>query len=586
MTFPPPAPAAIAAQQNPPATPEWAKDAVWYQIFPERFRNGAPQSNPHPEDIGGVPFTGWRVSPWGMDWYACDNWEQPHAANFWTTVFQRRFGGDLVGVREQLPYLQQLGVNALYFNPIFWAPSLHKYDATALHHIDPTLGPDRDGDLRALSAANETEDPATWIWTAADRYFLDLVAEAHARGMKVILDGVFNHSGTGCFAFQDVRRQGPKSRYADWYQISEWRAGGTFAYASWDGTGTLPNFGRDAETLNPGIKQYQFAITRRWMDPSGAGRPAGGVDGWRLDVAYCVPHGFWREWHAFARGINPEVYTTAEIVGPAQDWLRPDEFSAVMNYEWTYPTLSFFTPHPQAIGAAEFQQRINTLHARHEPGTVHILQNLLDSHDTGRVLTMLESTCPPFSGWDEYFHWAKAANNPGLVTRQPGTRAKQALKLAVAWQFAGPGAPMIYYGTEVGMWGANDPCCRQPMLWSDIVYDDEAHGYHGPLPQATPRRPDGELLAYYQRWIALRHAESALRRGSFRWLPTPNEHTVIFARELGDTAIVCAINKGDHATALPAWPGARDLWHGKPAPTAVKPHSFVLLRLPTGVLSQ
>lgn len=586
MTLPPPGPAAIAVQQNPPATPEWAKDAVWYQIFPERFRNGAPQSNPRPEDIGGIPFSNWQVSPWGLDWYARDNWEQPHAANFWTTVFQRRFGGDLVGVREQLPYLQQLGVNALYFNPIFWAPSLHKYDATALHHIDPTLGPDRDGDLRALSAANETEDPTTWIWTAADRYFLDLVADAHARGMKVILDGVFNHSGTGCFAFQDVRRLGPKSRYTDWYQISEWRADGTFAYASWDGAGTLPNFGRDAETLNTGIKQYLFAITRRWMDPSGAGRPAEGVDGWRLDVAYCVPHGFWREWHAFARGINPEVYTTAEIVGPAQDWLQPDEFSAVMNYEWTYPTLSFFTPHPEAIGAAEFQQRINTLHARHSPGTIQILQNLLDSHDTGRVLTLLESACPPFTGWDEYFHWAKAASNLDMVTHQPGARAKQALKLAVAWQFAGPGAPMIYYGTEVGMWGANDPCCRQPMLWDDIAYDDEAHSFHGPLPQATPRRPDGELLGYYRRWIALRHAEPALRRGSFRWLPTPNEHTIIFARELDDTAIVCAINKGDHATALPAWSSACDLWHGKPAPTAVKPHSFVLLRLPTGVLSQ
>ena len=579
-TPPPPPPVAILAQQDPRATPDWAKDVVWYQIFPERFRNGAPQSNPQADDSGGPPAAGWQVSPWGMDWYARDAWEPPHPASGWNTVFQRRFGGDLVGVRQQLPYLQRLGVNALYFNPIFRAASLHKYDATAFHHIDPTLGPDRAGDLRALAAANETEDPATWIWTAADRYFLDLVAEAHARGMKVILDGVFNHSGTGCFAFQDVRRHGPTSRFADWYQITEWRADGSFAHASWDGGGSLPNFGRNADTLNPGIKQYLFAITRRWMDPSGEGRPEEGIDGWRLDVAYCVPHGFWREWHAYARGINPAVYTTAEIVGPAQDWLQPDEFSAVMNYEWTYPTLSFFTPHPAAITATEFQQRINTLHARHAPGTIHILQNLLDSHDTGRVLTLLESASPPFTGWDAYFHWAKVADNPGVVPRQPGARAKQALRLAVAWQFAGPGAPMIYYGTEVGMWGANDPCNRQPMLWDDIAYDDESHGFHGPLSPANPRRPDGELFAYYQRWIALRHAEPALRRGSFRWLPSPNDDTIIFARELADTTIVCAINKGIHPVPLPTWPGARDLWHGGTPPTAVAPHSFVLLHLP------
>ena len=182
----PPSPAAVVMeQQNPAASPDWAKDAVWYQIFPERFRNGAPQSDPRPEDFGGAGIPGWRVSPWGMEWYGRDEWEKPRADNFWATVFNRRFGGDLVGLREQLPYLQRLGINAIYLNPIFWAASLHKYDATCYHHVDPTFGPDRDGDLRALAAANETEDPATWIWTAADRYFLDLQNDIDIRNQKI-----------------------------------------------------------------------------------------------------------------------------------------------------------------------------------------------------------------------------------------------------------------------------------------------------------------------------------------------------------------------------------------------------------------
>ena len=584
MNLPPPPPPPVYAmeQQNPPAAPEWAKDAVWYQIFPERFRNGAPQSDPRPEDFGGQGIPGWRVSPWGMEWYGRDEWEKPRADNFWATVFDRRFGGDLVGLREQLPYLEKLGVTAIYLNPIFWAASLHKYDATAYHHIDPSFGPDRAGDLRALAAAHETADPATWIWTAADRYFLDLVADVHARGMRIILDGVFNHSGTGFFAFQDLKKNGPASPYADWYQIAKWHADGTFDYASWDGTGSLPNFGRDENTLHPGIKQYLFDATRRWMDPSGQGRPGDGIDGWRLDVAYCLPHGFWREWHAHVRAINPEAYTTGEIVGPAQDWVKPDEFAAVMNYEWTYPTISFFTTNAAGIGAAEFRARIDALHARHAPGSTLILQNLLDSHDTGRILTLFESACPPFTEWNAYFNWPKAADNPELKTHRPGPQAKEALKLAAAWQFAGPGAPMLYYGTEVGLWGANDPCDRQPMLWSDVAYADETLGFRAPLLAPHPRAPDFDLFAFYQRLIAIRKSEPALRRGAFRWLPAPDDATLVFERELDGAKIVCAIRKGAGAVQIELPGPGRDLWTGADVPAgplAVPADGFRLVRL-------
>jgi cyclomaltodextrinase / maltogenic alpha-amylase / neopullulanase len=302
---------------NPPATPDWAKDAVWYQIFPERFRNGAPQSNPRPEDGGEEPIPGWDVCPWGMEWYGRAEWERRSRRHFFGTVFHRRFGGDLVGVRQKLPYLRDLGVKALYLNPVFTAPSLHKYDASCYHHVDPTLGPDRDGDLALLADARETHEPSTWIWTAADRLLLDLVADAHALGMKLILDGVFNHSGTRCFAFEDLKRRGKQSPYADWYSVKHWNADGTFDYVGWFGHATLPEFGRTPDNLNPGIKQYLFDCTRRWMDPDGDGRIERGIDGWRLDVAYCVPHGFWRDWHAHVRSINPLAYTTGEIVGPA-----------------------------------------------------------------------------------------------------------------------------------------------------------------------------------------------------------------------------------------------------------------------------
>ncbi|MDY0145951.1 MAG: hypothetical protein RBS84_08210, partial [Kiritimatiellia bacterium] len=264
------------------------------------------------------------------------------------------------------------------------------------------------------------------------------------------------------------------------------------------------------------------------------------------------------------------------------DWIQPDEFSAVMNYEWLFPTLSFFTPNVTAHGAARFRERIDTLHARHPPGTALIMQNLLDSHDTGRILTMLENACPPFNAWDHYFQWAKAFDNPDLKTHRPGPKARQALTLAAVWQFAGPGAPMIYYGTEVGLWGANDPCDRQPMLWSDIPAADETHGVHAPLPRPQSRAPDLELFAFYQKLIAIRTAQSALRRGSFRWLEAPGDATLVFERQLGNDTLWCAIHKGAHSIQLQLPRPARDLWTGKDVPAGplvLPPKSFQLLAL-------
>lgn len=537
--------------------PDWACDAVWYQVFPERFRNGQPDNDPTPADTHDrIPD--WAVSRWGMDWYGQAPWEIARG-DFHRSVFHRRFGGDLAGVREKLPYLQELGVNALYLNPIFHAPSLHKYDASSLHHVDPTLGPDRDGDRRLLAGAGETEDPRTWVWTAADRAFLDLVAEIHRRGMRVILDGVFNHTGRHFFAFQDLLQHGRRSRYRDWYRIEQWHDDTRFEYQGWFGVKDLPELGRDGDNLAAPVRQYLFDITRRWMAPTPDGRSANGIDGWRLDVAFCVPHRFWKEWRAVVKGLNPEAYTTGEIVGLAADYLAGDELDAVMNYVWLYTALGFFTPHAAPLGLPEFQRRMNELADAYAEDTGYVVQNLLDSHDTGRVLTMLENRCPPFADWDAYFNYARVTANNRLVTTRPGPHALAALRQLAIFQMTSPGAPMIYYGTEVGMWGANDPDNRQPMLWDDIAYDDEAHDPRGACP-ASPRGPDKDLFAFYQRAIALRAEHRALRRGARRWVQTAHPRLLAYTRQDEREEILVLLNAGDTPTEFELKGAARDLW--------------------------
>lgn len=544
--------------------PAWAADAIWYQVFPERFRNGTRRNDPRPADFADHPVPGWRVQPWGMDWYALDRWEQP-AGDFWKTVYLRRYGGDLVGVRQKLGYLQDLGVNALYLNPVFHAPSLHKYDASCLHHVDPTLGPDRAGDLRRMARARETEDPSTWIWTAADRYLVDLVADAHARGMRVILDGVFNHAGRAFFAFRDLLRNGRRSRYRDWFMIKAWKDDGRFEYDGWFGHKALPEFARTKRDLAGPVRQYVFDITRRWMDPDGDGDPADGIDGWRLDVAFCVPHGFWRAWRRLVKQINPEAYLTAEIVARADDYLRGDEFDAVMNYMWLYPTLNLLAPRSRGFGAAEFRARQDELRRAYPAACLPVLQNLLDSHDVGRIVSMLENTRKPIRDFAGYFEFSRVHNRPEFKTGRPGPAAYQALRQAVILQMTFVGAPMLYYGTEVGMWGGNDPCDRQPMLWDDVLYDDERHGADG-LCRRAPRAPDRDLFAFVRKAIALRRAHAALRGGDLRWVRSSNARLLAYVRGRGGERITVLINASDrdirHRLARPGV----DLWEGGAVP--------------------
>lgn len=545
----------------PGTVPDWAQDAVWYQIFPERFRNGCPQSNPSREDVTDHPIADWCVTPWGQDWYRPDAWAPKGKHGFWG-MLARRYGGDLIGVRDKLDYIQDLGINAIYLNPIFMARSLHKYDGASFHHIDPTFGPDRAGDLKLLAEAKETEDPETWVWTAADRFFLELVEDVHARGMRIIIDGVFNHCGREFFAFQDVLANGKASRYADWFRIKRWKRDGSFTYEGWWGHQSLPEFNRMKDNLIQPVRDYIFNCTRRWMDPSGGGAPSEGIDGWRLDVAFCVPHGFWRDWRRHVKSINPDAYITAEIVEGCAPYLKGDQFDAVMNYEWLHAAISYFKPGEKSISMSRFKHLLERLRRRYPPEVMPVLQNLLDSHDVGRVSSVLENADQAADLPPDHFNVARVRQNPAFITTRPSERAWQSLRQLTLFQMTYLGAPMIYYGDEVGMWGANDPDNRQPMLWDDIEYEPETHGPGGkPLATSNSRQPDTKLLAFFRRAIRLRNENEVLRRGEFAWVKTGRRNLLGFERSLGADRICVLFNVSDDDVQYDLERPVEDVWN-------------------------
>jgi len=548
-------------KQNKEFVPDWAKDAVWYQIFPERFRNGCPRSNPKLEDFAGHPVPGWKIMPWGSDWYGQQSWEKKRG-DFFHSVYLRRYGGDLIGVYEKLDYLQELGITAIYLNPVFHAPSLHKYDGSSFHHVDPSFGPDREGDLKLMASVQETEDPATWVWTAADKFLIKLIAEVHRRGMKIILDGVFNHTGREYFAFRDLLAKGANSRYKKWYKLKHWNADGTFEYEGWFGHSALPELARSENDLIPPVRQYVFDITKRWMDPDGDGNPADGIDGWRLDVAFCVPHGFWKKWRKHVKRINPEAYLTAEIVTLAQDYLKGDEFDAVMNYMWLFPSVSFFSNARKAMKSSELMKSLDAVRDAYPEQVSYVQQNLYDSHDVGRVSSVFNNPeMLPIENFEQYFHLSRVKHGGKFRTTKPTAAAMTALKQAVIFQMTYPGAPMIYYGTEVGMWGGNDPCDRQAMLWEDIQFEPESNTAAGKT-HPRSRKPDLKLFAFYQNAIAMRQSHAVLRRGSIAWRRHKNPRVLIFDRSLDGITVRVILNAGKTSAAVSLPFSGVDLWSG------------------------
>ncbi|WP_076460830.1 glycoside hydrolase family 13 protein [Limosilactobacillus caccae] len=358
--------------------PEWVKKTVWYQIFPERFANGDKTNDPE-----GTKTWDPSVTPGRQDFY----------------------GGDLQGVLDHLDHLKELGVNGIYFNPIFKASSNHKYDTEDYYQIDPHFG---DDDL-----------------------FKKVVKEAHKRGIKVMLDAVFNHIGDKSPQWQDVLKNGKNSKYSDWFHVNKFPATYTptdnfeftpdATYDTFDYTPHMPKL----NTATPAVQDYLLGIAKYWVEKFD-------IDAWRLDVANEIDHHFWRRFHQEMVALKPDFYILGEIWHTSQAWLNGDEFSGVMNYTYTTAILHHFVKHQ--LTAPQLVEQLGNQLMKYRDQTNQMMFNALDSHDTARVMTL-------------------ANHNIDLV------------KQTFAFTFLQPGVPSIYYGTEYGMDGANDPDCRKPMNW-------------------------------------------------------------------------------------------------------------------------
>jgi glycosidase len=577
--------AGVAGGESIGRVPGWAADAVFYQVMVERFRNGDQGNDPTRESLEfpDIMPAGWAVTPWTNQWYRRAAWERELGDDFYEDgVFHRRLGGDLQGVLERLDYLQDLGVTGIYFNPVFYARSLHKYDGNSFHHVDPYFGPDPAGDLAQM--AKETADPATWQWTAADRLFLDVVRGAHARGMRVIIDGVFNHTGRDFFAFADIAARGPQSPYLDWYTIEAFDDPATpeneFKYACWWGVDTLPEFANTADggDLHPGPKAYIVAATRRWMDPDGDGDPADGVDGWRLDVANEVPDAFWRDWHGLVHELNPQAYTTAEYWDDAGDYLARCGFSATMNYHgFAYPVKGFLVD--GRLSARDFAAALDSRRSSYAVPVQYAVQNLIDSHDTDRLASMIVNARyqRPYVREDRNDYDVGERASPRWFrdydVSRPGPEEQQLLRLVLLFQMSYVGAPMLYAGTEAGMDGADDPDCRMPMVWDDLAYEPRTLGPFGPLGRVEPVAFDAALHDWCRRMIAVRQAEPALRRGDFRVvLAADDAQCIVFARRHEGRELLVALNRGGEPAELDLYlPGAEAGSRGECLVSSVEP---------------
>ncbi len=584
---------ALGCAKEPPApslaAPAWAGDVVWYQIFVERFRNGDPSNDPTPEDMVGVTDEatpkGWQPTAWTQDWYRQEPWARATGKDFYGTVQFRRYGGDLQGVLDRLDYLQDLGVTALYFNPVNDAPSLHKYDARNYHHIDRNFGPDPRGDAARMAAEDPT-DPATWGWTAADSLFLALVREVHRRGMRIILDYSWNHTGISFWAWRDVLEHQRASRFADWYEIERFDDPATadtneFRYRGWVGVPWLPEWkkvgrpegkthGAIEGNLVPGVRDLVFAVTRRWLDPNGDGDPSDGVDGFRLDVAEMVPLGFWRDYRRFVRSINPEAYLVGEVWWEAwpdrmydpAPWLQGDVFDAVMHYRWFAPARRFFAGAPPALTASGYAATLDSLGMGIAPAHQKVMMNLTASHDTPRFGTSLYNS-------GRYKYQVNPRENAGYRIDRPDDRTRRLQRLILVQQFTWIGAPHVWNGDEVGMWGADDPDDRKPLVWTDLRYEDEtAHPFGRPRPRNAVAA-DTALLRTYRDLIALRKQHLRLFvDGTAGWLLTDDARRVVaYERVLGDRRAIVAFNASDEPQEIVV-PAARSYRVAYPAGAA------------------
>ncbi|MBN1897201.1 MAG: alpha amylase N-terminal ig-like domain-containing protein [Spirochaetes bacterium] len=503
-------------------TPDWVKGVIWYQIMVDRFRNGDKKNDP----ACTIPWT-WS---WFKKYRRCEKWDDSkfndkrYGFYGWDGVWGRLYGGDIQGLIEKLDYLKELGVGAIYLNPVFESASHHKYDTIDYRHIDDDFG--FAGENKRLK---ESSSPRTWKWTKTDKLFLTFIKKAHSKGLKVIIDGVFNHCGDRFWAFEDVKNKKQRSPFKDWFVVTSWEP---FQYEGWAGFGGLPIYKEDNNGLVSGIREHIFEITRRWMDPDRNGDPSDGIDGWRLDVPNEVNPHFWEKWRELVKSINPDAYITGEIWDNASFWLKGKHFDAVMNYEWTKIVYRFFIDRSKKykIDVREFDQSLKDLLASYPMQVNFVMQNLLDSHDTDRILSGIKNP-------DRYFDDKNRLQDsgPNYDNSKPVERDISIYKLIQIFQFTFLGSPMIYYGTEVGMWGSDDPNNRKPMWWKEMMpYDN---------PQDVI---NDEIYEHTRKLARMRNEHSALKTGMFSsFLIDDQDQIYGFLRSDSKEKIFVILNNSD-----------------------------------------
>ena len=552
---------------------DWVKNAIWYQIFPDRFYNGDISNDPTKESLWGVwPWEHqdwWGVSPWTSDWYELQPWEEANGNEYRYQFQIRRYGGDIQGIIDKLDYLQDLGINAIYLNPIFDSPSDHKYGAATYHHIDKHFGPDPVGDTKIIESENPN-DPETWKLTSSDKLFLELIDEVHNHNMHIIIDGVFNHVGLTFWAFQDVIQNRENSKFYNWFSIEDngltdeshlnefVELPKVFTHDGFPSMNykgyviDLPAFRQDDDGPIEPVRNHLHDIVKRWMDPNGDGDPSDGIDGWRLDVAERVQINFWNIFGDWVREINPNAYITGEVWWEdfwnnkqfdASPWLQPGRFDGVMNYRFADAMFKFFIDQEQQIKPSELKDKLETIISDYGENRMFYLQNLLGSHDMERFAS---ATANPD-------RWIDHANNlrwnPEFNVNRPNLDQRNIQKTIIAFQFAFIGSPYIYYGDEVGMWGADDPDCRKPMVWDEFEYDDEIEHLCDYSDDCANTRQvdkievDHDLLNFYKQMIKLRKKYPVLNRGTFKTHFIDDSNGIIaFERGLNNQKIIAVFN--------------------------------------------
>lgn len=509
------------------STPEWAKGAVMYQIYTDRFYNGDTTNDVESKEYVYIGEYSEKVTDWNK---------------YPATMGVREFyGGDLQGVLDKMDYLEKLGIEVIYFNPIFVSPSNHKYDIQDYDYIDPHIG-------KIVMDEGDLLEDGVWENRKATRYinrvtnkenleasnelFARLVEEAHRRNMKVIIDGVFNHCGSfnkwidreriyeGQEGYENgayVSKDSPYNRFFKFYEEGDHNWPYNHTYDGWWGHDTLPKLNYEGSKE---LEEYILRIAKKWVSPPY------NVDGWRLDVAADLGHSseynheFWRKFRNTVKEANPNAIILAEHYGNPESWLQGDQWDTVMNYDAFMEPLTWFltgmekhsdSRQDNLMGDATGFFRNMTYHmSKFQMPSLLVAMNELSNHDHSRFLTRTNGVVGRVG-----YLGPEAANN-GIK--------KSVMKEAVVVQMTWPGAPTLYYGDEAGVCGFTDPDNRRTYPWG---------------------REDMELIEFHRDVIGIHKTNIALKKGSFRQLHE-DYNVIAFGRFYLDNILFTVVNNNDY----------------------------------------